>query len=58
MLKPGGSAIQYLYNSSGVARFPFKWPSIITMSPQIVISDFSVEEKGHVEDLAMSPQIS
>ena len=50
-LKPGGSATQYFYHSPGVAQFPFRWPSIVTLSPRVVINDVSDEEKSHVEIL-------
>ena len=44
-------ATQYFYYSSGVARFPFRWTSIVTLSPWVVISDFYDEEKSHVATL-------
>ena len=50
-LKPRGSAIQYFYSSLGMARFSFKWSSIIALSLWLVINDFSAEEKNNVEVL-------
>ena len=54
-LRPGGSATQYFYDSSSVTWFPFRWSSFVTPSLQIVLSDFSVENRGHINVLEKLP---